>query len=145
MGLLSFMRELAGSGGGTAEDKLMKQELAQVRAMAEAAERGEQPSGDSPLGPKIRRHYLFTGTVQGVGFRWTATNLASSVGATGWIRNERDGSVTAEIQGIREQVDAVIDGLDRYYNGRRFMGGFRIEQAYDVATVPEEYDFKPVY
>ena len=144
MGLLSFMRELAGGGGGTSDDKLMKQELEQVRALAEAAERGEQPTS-TPLGPKIRRHYLFTGTVHGVGFRWTATNLASSVGATGWIRNERDGSVTAEIQGIREQVDAVIDGLDRYYNGRRFMGGFRIERAYDVATVPEEYDFKPVY
>lgn len=144
MGLLSFMRELAGGGGGTSDDKLMKQELEQVRALAEAAERGEQPTG-TPLGPKIRRHYLFTGTVQGVGFRWTATNLASSVGATGWIRNEHNGSVTAEIQGIREQVDAVIDGLDRYYNGRRFMGGFRIERAYEVATVPDEYDFKAVY
>ena len=145
MGLLSFMRELAGGGGGTSEDKLMKQELEQVRAMAEAAERGEQPADGSPLGPKIRRRYRFTGSVQGVGFRWTATNLANSVGATGWIRNEADGSVTAEIQGIREQVDAVIDGLDRYYNGRRFMGGFRIEEARDIVTATDEYDFKPVY
>ncbi len=145
MGLLSFMRELAGMGGGSDEDRLMKRELEQVKTMAEAAERGEQSAAGQPLGPKIRRRYRFVGSVQGVGFRWTATNLANSVGATGWIKNEMDGSVTAEIQGIVEQVDAVISGLDRYYNGRRWMGGFSIASVQGVPTTEGELEFKPVY
>jgi acylphosphatase len=142
MGLLSDLRALV-SGGGPASAELERMELEQVRAMGEAAER--QADGGGPLGPKVRRRYRFAGSVQGVGFRWTTTNLASSVGATGWVLNEPDGTVTAEIQGIREQVDAVIEGLDRYYNGRRWMAGFRIEEARDVEVISGELDFRPIY
>jgi acylphosphatase len=142
MGLLSDLRALV-SGGGPASAELERMELEQVRAMGEAAER--QAGGDGPLGPKVRRRYRFAGSVQGVGFRWTTTNLANSVGATGWVLNEPDGTVTAEIQGIREQVDAVIEGLDRYYNGRRWMAGFRIEEARDVEVISGELDFRPIY
>ena len=67
------------------------------------------------------------------------------MGATGWVRNEHDGSVTAELQGIVEQIDAVIEGLDRYYNGRRFMGGFHIVDVSHVPVVKGELDFKPIY
>jgi acylphosphatase len=143
MGLLSDLRKLI--DGGSAADELERMELEQLKRMGEAAERGESEMGSTPLGPKIRKRYNFAGTVQGVGFRWTTTNLANSVGATGWVRNEADGSVTAEIQGLREQVQAVVDGLDRYYNGRRFLGGFRISDARDVAVVEGEYDFRPLY
>lgn len=143
MGLLSDIKRMIEGGG--AADELAQQELEQVRQMAAAAERGETTMGETVLGPKVRRRYRFVGSVQGVGFRWTTTNLANSVGATGWVANERDGSVTAEIQGIREQVQAVIDGLDRYYNGRRYLGGFRIDEARDVEVVEGEYDFRPLY
>ena len=143
MGLLSDIRKMIEGQGATNE--LEQMELEQVRQMAAAAERGESTMGDTALGPKVRCRYRFVGSVQGVGFRWTTTNLASSVGATGWVMNEPDGSVTAEIQGIREQVQAVIDGLDRYYNGRRWMAGFRIEEARDVPVVEGEYDFRPLY
>ena len=143
MGLLSDIRKMIEGQG--AANELEQMELEQVRKMAAAAERGETSMGDTVLGPKVRRRYRFVGSVQGVGFRWTTTNLASSVGATGWVTNESDGSVTAEIQGIREQVQAVIDGLERYYNGRRWMAGFRIEEARDVDVVEGEYDFRPLY
>ena len=143
MGLLSDIRKMIEGQG--AANELEQMELEQVRKMAAAAERAETSMGDTVLGPKVRRRYRFVGSVQGVGFRWTTTNLASSVGATGWVMNERDGSVTAEIQGIREQVQAVIDGLERYYNGRRWMAGFRIEEARDVDVVEGEYDFRPLY
>ena len=143
MGLLSDIRKMIEGQG--AANELERMELEQVRKMATAAERGETTMGDTVLGPKVRRRYRFVGSVQGVGFRWTTTNLANSVGATGWVTNERDGSVTAEIQGIREQVQAVIDGLERYYNGRRWMAGFRIEEARDVDVVEGEYDFRPLY
>lgn len=40
-----------------------------------------------------------TGIVQGVGFRWNVLHLAESLGVTGWVRNELDGSVVLEAQG----------------------------------------------
>ena len=64
----------------------------------------------------IRRLYRFYGRVQGVGFRFNAHNLALEYGCTGWVRNEDDESVTMEIQGLAEDIDKVIQGLqkDRY-------------------------------
>ena len=59
----------------------------------------------------IRRHIVFKGEVQGVGFRWRARNAAEAAGCTGWVRNEWDGSVTMEIQGTKYQIEYVIDKL----------------------------------
>lgn len=56
----------------------------------------------------IRLKIQFFGRVQHVGFRYRARNAADYVGATGWVRNEYDGSVTMEIQGSREDIDSVI-------------------------------------
>ncbi|MEK7539972.1 MAG: acylphosphatase [Patescibacteria group bacterium] len=40
-----------------------------------------------------------TGLVQGVFFRHTAKQTAASLGLTGFVRNEGDGSVQLEVQG----------------------------------------------
>ena len=61
----------------------------------------------------LRRRLVFHGEVQGVGFRWRARHAAAAVGATGWVRNERDGSVTMELQGSEAQIDRVLDSLAR--------------------------------
>ena len=61
----------------------------------------------------IRRHYIFEGEVQGVGFRWYASQAASAAGVTGWVRNEYDGSVTLELQGTADQIDAAVEMLGR--------------------------------
>ena len=58
---------------------------------------------------KVRRHFHFYGQVQGVGFRFQAMMAAQSLGLTGWVRNEHDGSVTMEIQGSEEEITAAID------------------------------------
>ena len=56
----------------------------------------------------VRKHIVFTGQVQGVGFRWRAVQAARLYGCTGWCRNEWDGSVTMEIQGTEDAIDQVI-------------------------------------
>ena len=76
----------------------------------------------------IRKHISFWGRVQGVGFRYRAYHAANSVGATGWVRNEYDGSVTMEIQGTEEQIDQVILMIEK----GRFV---RIENM-DARTIP---------
>ena len=80
----------------------------------------------------IRKRLILYGDVQGVGLRWRARHAAAAVGATGWIRNERDGSVSLELQGSEEQLDRVLDSLER---------GLYIQiRAMDVRSIPPEED-----
>ena len=44
----------------------------------------------------IRRRWRFTGTVQGVGFRYYARAAALHLGLTGWVANNWDGSGTLD-------------------------------------------------
>ena len=50
---------------------------------------------------------------RGVGFRYRTEHAAESVGATGWVRNDHDGSVFMEIQGTEEQIDRVFAMVSR--------------------------------
>ncbi len=61
----------------------------------------------------LRRALRFTGNVQGVGFRFRAVHAANAVGATGWVRNDRDGAVSMEIQGTEAQIDRVLLAVER--------------------------------
>ena len=60
-----------------------------------------------------RKHIVFYGSVQGVGFRYRARQAAGLVGCTGWVRNEWDGSVSMEIQGMESAIDQVILAIER--------------------------------
>ena len=62
---------------------------------------------------EVRKHITFYGRVQGVGFRYTAKYMAQSLGLTGWVCNESDGSVTMEIQGRGPMIDKLLVGLNR--------------------------------
>lgn len=68
------------------------------------------------MGNRIRQEIQFTGYVQGVGFRYRTSHLAQRYGVTGWVRNEYDGSVCAQLQGLPEEIDQIIQQLkqDRY-------------------------------
>lgn len=64
----------------------------------------------------IRRGFSFRGRVQGVGFRYKMYYLAQKYEVTGWVRNEFDGSVSAQVQGEEARVDMILQALfnDRY-------------------------------
>jgi len=59
----------------------------------------------------IRYYVIFLGQVQGVGFRWTARQLANSLGLTGWIKNLENGNVEMEIQGDKTSILDMINKL----------------------------------
>ena len=80
----------------------------------------------------IRQRIVFTGSVQGVGFRYRACHAAALYGCTGWVRNEYDGSVLMEIQGTEAQISQVIQALDR--------GTFVRIEGMEVKRIPVEED-----
>ncbi len=56
----------------------------------------------------IRTHLHITGRVQGVGFRYFALLQAETLGLTGWVKNNYDGSVESEVEGERSAVEEYI-------------------------------------
>ncbi len=85
----------------------------------------------------VRKHIVFYGSVQGVGFRWRAKNAAEHFSCTGWVRNEWDGSVSMEIQGTEEAIESVILAIEK--------GTFvHIENMdmKDIPVVDSEYGFR---
>lgn len=61
----------------------------------------------------VRKHFTFRGRVQEVGFRYTAKHLAGSLGLTGWVKNEWDGTVVMEVQGSEQMVNKMLKGLNQ--------------------------------
>ena len=84
----------------------------------------------------IRYHLRFTGQVQGVGFRWTATRAANVLGLTGWVYNAWDGSVEMEVQGDEQSIDQMIAAIGR----GRFIQIDNIEKE-KIPVVEDERDF----
>jgi len=48
---------------------------------------------------KKRAHITYRGDVQGIGFRFTAERVATSLDLTGWVRNLDDGRVEVVCEG----------------------------------------------
>lgn len=58
------------------------------------------------------RHYLITGRVQGVGFRWYVQREAAELGLRGWVKNTDAGAV--ELVAAGEQAElAELEALLR--------------------------------
>jgi acylphosphatase len=64
-------------------------------------------------------HVRVSGRVQGVFFRAEARSRAESLGLSGWIRNEPDGSVAAVFAGEPERVDSMVEWCRRGPAGAR--------------------------
>lgn len=56
----------------------------------------------------VARLVQISGRVQGVGFRYSMQREAMRLGVRGWVRNRRDGSVEALVQGNDASVAALV-------------------------------------
>jgi acylphosphatase len=56
----------------------------------------------------VRRRVVVHGRVQGVWFRESARRRADELGIAGWVRNNRDGTVEAEVEGSPDDVAVLV-------------------------------------
>ncbi|HAU39301.1 MAG TPA: acylphosphatase [Phycisphaerales bacterium] len=59
----------------------------------------------------------FAGSVQGVGFRYTACRAAAGFDVTGYVRNLSDGRVECVVEGAPGEIDAFLAELARQMHG----------------------------
>ena len=57
----------------------------------------------------ITRHLRIYGRVQGVSFRYHTREEALRRAVSGWVRNLKDGSVEATLQGADDAVESLIE------------------------------------
>lgn len=73
-----------------------------------------------------RARVVVRGRVQAVGFRATARSRARSLGIAGWVRNNPDGTVEAELEGPSDLVESLLHWFGRGPHGAS-VDGVRIE------------------
>lgn len=81
-----------------------------------------------------RRECRFRGRVQGVGFRYIVQNLAMQYNVLGYVRNLPDGRVELVMEGPDQEMDGLLDDVNRKMN--EFIKG--LDQT--VASATGEFD-----
>ena len=80
-----------------------------------------------------RRTILYTGTVQGVGFRWTTERALADVSVSGYVRNLPDGRVELVIEGEPSQTEAAAERV------RRALGSYIRDEAQELGAATGEF------
>ncbi|WP_263408267.1 acylphosphatase [Terriglobus tenax] len=65
------------------------------------------------------RHYLVSGRVQGVGFRWFVHREAAELGLDGWVRNLQTGEVECVAAGSEAKLEELEAALRKGSRGSR--------------------------
>jgi len=59
----------------------------------------------------ITKRVIYSGRVQGVGFRYTCKDIARGYDVTGSVRNLADGTVELVASGVSEEVEDFLDEI----------------------------------
>jgi len=74
------------------------------------------------------RRVIYSGRVQGVGFRYTTARIAQQRAVTGYVKNLRDGRVELVAEGTHEELNRLLKEIAAAMDGN-------IEEA-EVQSVP---------
>jgi acylphosphatase len=83
----------------------------------------------------VAKRVLYTGRVQGVGFRYTVLNLSKNFKLAGTVRNCIDGSVELIAQGEPDQVEGFLAAIAKH------MGDYIADQNVQDAMIADLQGF----
>lgn len=83
---------------------------------------------------KKQLHIIYTGRVQGVGFRYTVLEIARDVQVTGWVKNMSNGGVELVAEASEEVLKDFLLRINHYFNS--------YIQDTDVQWLPATGEFK---
>ena len=66
----------------------------------------------------VRFLVIFSGRVQGVGFRYTSKQVARRFDVTGWVKNLPDGTVQMIVEGLPDELESYVDAVSTETHGR---------------------------
>lgn len=84
-----------------------------------------------------RKHLIFIGRVQGVGFRVEALGMAERLGLVGYVRNQENGDVEIEVEGNLNKINYIINYLSSIR--RAPIKDLKVE---DMSPIENENSFK---
>jgi len=76
----------------------------------------------------IAKRVIFSGRVQGVGFRYTTREIATGFDVVGVVRNLPDGTVELEIMGETDEVEAYLAEITEESPVAHFIKEVQIEK-----------------
>ncbi len=65
----------------------------------------------------MRTTAIYSGNVQGVGFRFTTLRIAANYKVTGTVKNLSDGKVEVIAEGLKAEVEMFLDELNDRMSG----------------------------
>ena len=80
-----------------------------------------------------RRTILYTGTVQGVGFRFTTVRALADIAVSGYVRNLADGRVELVVEGEPSQTEVAVERV------RRALGSHIRDEAQQLGAATGEF------
>ena len=86
-----------------------------------------------------RYHIVYSGQVQGVGFRWRLMQIANKYNLTGYVRNLSNGNVETEVQGF---------GVDEFLQESLQQDYYIVISDYvikEIDLVNDENSYKVIY
>ena len=84
----------------------------------------------------VRKRFIFSGKVQGVGFRLEMHEVGKKLALKGWVKNRKDNSVEAAVQGEVDKIKYLIHHLNSI---KRISIKNTIEE--DLEIIEDEKDF----
>ncbi len=83
---------------------------------------------------------FYSGTVQGIGFRYTVHRLATNLELKGWVKNLADGRVQLVVEGEKPVIEQLCERIKDQFDG------YIANEAIDIEEAKGSYkDFQIIY
>ncbi len=83
----------------------------------------------------MSKRILFSGKVQGVGFRFVLKEKAKLLGLKGWVKNLDDGKVETVLHGSEEMIEKIIQQMQESFSIAKIESFLANESEFDEFSI----------